>query len=191
MKDFAGKIAVVTGGGTGMGRELARQLVAEGCHVAMCDVSDKNMAQTIALAKADGVPQGVRITAHHADVSDESQLQRFRDEIAEQHDTRVIHLLFNNAGIGGGGSVVNDDRAGWEVGGGAGRRAGRAAGGRDDRRRRLGRGPGAAREGSEDQREHGRRRGAGERAGAAAGGRAGAEARTTARTVRRHGGLRS
>src|SRR5436190_4558829 len=114
MKDFAGRIAVVTGGGTGMGRELASQLVAEGCHVAMCDVSDRNMAETIRLAKADGVPQGVRITAHHADVSDESQLQRFRDEIAEQHDTRVIHLLFNNAGIGGGGSVVNDDRAGWE-----------------------------------------------------------------------------
>ncbi len=38
MKDFAGRVAVITGGGTDMGRELARQLVAEGCNVAMCDV---------------------------------------------------------------------------------------------------------------------------------------------------------
>src|SRR4051812_179576 len=80
MQDFAGRMAVVTGGGTGMGRELARQLIAEGCSVAMCDVSAKNMAETIALCEADGVPQGARITAHIADVSDEGQLIAFRDE---------------------------------------------------------------------------------------------------------------
>lgn len=114
MKDFAGKIAVITGGGTGMGRELARQLVAEGCHVAMCDVSAKNMAETVSLCQADGVPQGVRITAHVADVSDEQQLIRFRSEVEAQHGTDHIHLLFNNAGIGGGGSMVVDDREGWE-----------------------------------------------------------------------------
>ena len=114
MKDFAGKFAVVTGGGTGMGRELARQLIAEGCSVAMCDVSARNMAETVALCQADGVPQGARITAHIADVSDESQLIRFRDEAAAQHETDRLHLLFNNAGIGGGGSMVVDDRAEWE-----------------------------------------------------------------------------
>ena len=114
MKDFTGKIAVITGGGTGMGRELARQLVAQGCHVAMCDVSAKNMAQTISLCQADAIPQGVRITAHVADVSDEAALQRFRDEIKDQHQTTCIHLLFNNAGIAGGGSMVTDSRAAWE-----------------------------------------------------------------------------
>src|ERR1700712_4013195 len=114
MQDFAGKFAVVTGGGTGMGRELARQLIAEGCSVAMCDVSAKNMAGTIALCEAEGVPQGARITAHLADVSDEAQLVAFRDAAAAQHDTTRLHLLFNNAGIGGGGSMIADDRADWE-----------------------------------------------------------------------------
>ncbi|WP_293905544.1 SDR family NAD(P)-dependent oxidoreductase [Phenylobacterium sp.] len=114
MKDFAGKFAVVTGGGTGMGRELARQLIAEGCSVAMCDVSEKNMARTIALATADGIPQGAKITAHLADVSDEAQLIRFRDEAVAAHDIDRLHLLFNNAGIGGGGSIVTGERTEWE-----------------------------------------------------------------------------
>jgi NAD(P)-dependent dehydrogenase (short-subunit alcohol dehydrogenase family) len=114
MQDFAGRFAVVTGGGTGMGRELARQLIAEGCSVAMCDVSAKTMAQTIALCEADGVPQGARITAHIADVSDEAQLVRFRDEARAQHDTDRLNLLFNNAGVGGGGSMINGSREEWE-----------------------------------------------------------------------------
>lgn len=114
MKDFVGRIAIITGGGTGMGRELSRQLVAEGCHVAMCDVSAVNMAETKRLCEADGVPQGLRITTHVADVSDEQQLQRFRDEVAEQQHTDRIHLLFNNAGIGGGGSLILNTREQWE-----------------------------------------------------------------------------
>src|SRR5688572_3651890 len=114
MKDLAGRIAVITGGGTGMGRELARQLVAEGCHVAMCDVSAANMAETKRLCQADGVPQGLRITTHIADVADEAQVLRFRDEVARDQDTDRIHLLFNNAGIGGGGSMIAHSREEWE-----------------------------------------------------------------------------
>src|SRR2546430_15170065 len=102
MKDFAGKIAVITGGGTGMGRELARQLVTEGCNVAMCDVSADAMAETKRLCELEKLPQGLRVTTHIADVSIEDQLTRFRDEIVEQQATDKIHLLFNNAGIGGG-----------------------------------------------------------------------------------------
>jgi NAD(P)-dependent dehydrogenase (short-subunit alcohol dehydrogenase family) len=114
MKDFAGRIAVVTGGGTGMGRELVRQLVAEGCNVAMCDVSIEAMAETKRLCETEKLPQGVRVTSHVADVSIEGQLQRFRDEMAEQHSTDKIHLLFNNAGIGGGGSLFTNTREQWE-----------------------------------------------------------------------------
>jgi NAD(P)-dependent dehydrogenase (short-subunit alcohol dehydrogenase family) len=110
MKDFRGKVAVVTGGGTGMGRELTLQLAAEGCHVALCDVSADNMAETKALADAKGT--GVRITTHLCDVSDERQVIAFRDAVRAQHP--AVNLLFNNAGIGGGASFVNDDRAEWD-----------------------------------------------------------------------------
>ena len=111
MQDFNNKIAVVTGGGTGMGRELVCQLIAAGARVAMCDVSAENMAQTHTLASALG--QG-RLTSHNCDVSSEQDVLRFRDEVAQQHDTQHINLLFNNAGIAGGGSVVDIDRQEWE-----------------------------------------------------------------------------
>jgi NAD(P)-dependent dehydrogenase (short-subunit alcohol dehydrogenase family) len=114
MKDFAGKIAVITGGGTGMGRELARQLVAEGCNVALCDVSADAMAETKRLCETEKLPQGLRVTTHIADVSIEDQLKRFRDELVEQQATDKIHLLFNNAGIGGGGSLLTNTREQWE-----------------------------------------------------------------------------
>lgn len=111
MKDFRGKIAVVTGGGTGMGRALAQQLTAEGCHVAICDVSAENMAETKRLCEAQ---TDARITTHLCDVSDEAQVLAFRDAVIAQHATGHIHLLFNNAGIGGGGSFLKDDRADWD-----------------------------------------------------------------------------
>lgn len=114
MKDFAGKLAVVTGGGTGMGRELVRQLAAEGASVAMCDLFADNMAETLRLCEADGVPEGVRISRHVADVGDEAQMQRFAAEVAREHETDRINLLINSAGIGGGGSFVQDDRQEWD-----------------------------------------------------------------------------
>jgi NAD(P)-dependent dehydrogenase (short-subunit alcohol dehydrogenase family) len=114
MQDLAGRIAVITGGGSGMGRELARQLVAEGCNVAMCDVSARNMAETKRLCEEHRLPQGLRITTCVADVADEAQVLRFRDAVAEQQETDKIHLLFNNAGIGGGGSMIANDRSEWE-----------------------------------------------------------------------------
>src|SRR5262245_54855874 len=102
MKDFKDKLAVITGGGTGMGRELARALTAAGGHVAMCDVSDENMRETKRLCETDA-PQGVRVSTHVCDVSDEAQVNAFRDAVQAAHTTDQINLLFNNAGIGGGG----------------------------------------------------------------------------------------
>ena len=57
-------------------------------------------------------PQGTRVTTHMADVSIEAELRRFRDEVAAQHETDKLHLLFNNAGIGGGGSMIADSPRG-------------------------------------------------------------------------------
>ena len=111
MESFEGKIAVVTGGGTGMGRELVRQLISEGAHVATCDVIEENLHETRILAEKQGAG---RITTHTCDVSDANQQVRFREEVVARHETEHIDLLFNNAGIGAGGSIVAEDRAEWE-----------------------------------------------------------------------------
>jgi len=113
MKDFAGKLAVITGGGTGMGRELARQLAAEGCHLALCDVSQEPMATTRQLCEQAAAGR-VRVSTTVADVSDESQVLAFRDAVAREHATDHVNLVFNNAGIGAAGSFLRDDRAEWE-----------------------------------------------------------------------------
>ena len=113
MDSYAGRLAVVTGGGSGMGRELVVQLAAEGCSVATCDVNPAALAETVELAQA-AAPADVRVTTHLCDVSDASQVQAFRDEVVAQHDTDHIDLLFNNAGIAGGGSFIQAKQEEWE-----------------------------------------------------------------------------
>ena len=113
MDSFAGKLAVVTGGGSGMGRELVIQLAAQGCSVAVCDWHADAVAQAVAMALSGAAP-GVQVTAHACDVSDEAQVLRFRDELLEGHSRDHVDLVFSNAGIGGGGSFVTDSREEWE-----------------------------------------------------------------------------
>jgi NAD(P)-dependent dehydrogenase (short-subunit alcohol dehydrogenase family) len=113
MKDFRSKLAVITGTGTGIGRELALQLATEGCHLAICDVLVENMEGTKKACEKLAAA-GTRITSHECDVSDESQVVAFREAVLQQHSTDHIHLLFSNAGIGGGGSFLLDDRADWD-----------------------------------------------------------------------------
>ena len=114
MEQFEGRIAVVTGGGTGMGRELVRQLAADGCHVAMCDVSAENMDDSAVLARKTA-KKGVRVATFVADVSDKEQVVAFATSVREGFSTDHVNLLFNNAGIGGGGSFVLDDHDEWET----------------------------------------------------------------------------
>jgi NAD(P)-dependent dehydrogenase (short-subunit alcohol dehydrogenase family) len=107
---FGGRVAVVTGGGTGMGRELVRQLTAEGCDVATCDVLVENAEETKALCAAEGNPGEVLTFA--ADVADEDQVLAFAAAVGAWRPH--VNLLFNNAGIGGSVTIVNGDRQQWE-----------------------------------------------------------------------------
>jgi NAD(P)-dependent dehydrogenase (short-subunit alcohol dehydrogenase family) len=113
MKDFKGRIAVITGAGSGMGKELALALAGQGCHLAVCDI----MADTVAKTREECeniAPSGTRISSHTCDVSQEYQVVDVRDAVKKAHQTEQIHLLFNNAGIGGGGSFIRDDRSDWD-----------------------------------------------------------------------------
>jgi NAD(P)-dependent dehydrogenase (short-subunit alcohol dehydrogenase family) len=113
MDSYAGRLAVVTGGGSGMGRELVRQLAAAGCSVAACDVNAVSVAETAELALA-GAPDGTEVTTYQCDVSDEAQVLRFRDELLAAHAADYVDLVFANAGIGGGGSFLTEPREVWE-----------------------------------------------------------------------------
>lgn len=112
MDSFENKIAVVTGGGAGMGRELVRQLAKEGCDIALCDVMEENMQETVDIVSSES-PE-VKITSFKCDVSLEGDVFSFKDKVIEEHKTDHINLLFNNAGIGGGGSFLQGDQEEWE-----------------------------------------------------------------------------
>ena len=112
MDNFRSKIAVVTGGGAGMGRELCVQLVKEGCAVATCDVMMDNLNETKALCNE--VDSDIEVTLHQCDVSREVDVNRLRDEVTAAHGN-AINLVFNNAGIGGGGTMTSEEtRDEWE-----------------------------------------------------------------------------
>lgn len=111
--DLTGQLGVVTGGGDGIGQALAHYLTKAGCHIAFCDISEPGIAATIAQCEADA-PVGTRITGHRCDVSDEVQLEGFRDELLAAHGTDHVNLVFLNAGIAGGGSMITHTRGEWE-----------------------------------------------------------------------------
>jgi NAD(P)-dependent dehydrogenase (short-subunit alcohol dehydrogenase family) len=79
----------------------------------MCDVSEEDMADTARLCESEA-PEGTRISTHRCDVSIEEQVEAFRDAVTAAHETDHVNLLFNNAGIGGGGTFVDGNRDEWE-----------------------------------------------------------------------------
>ncbi len=93
MRVLKDRVAVITGGGGGLGRALAAELATRGCHVALADV-DRD-ALTGSAAALSG--HGVRISTHAADVTDREQMARLPAEVVSEHGG--VNLLVNNAGI--------------------------------------------------------------------------------------------
>lgn len=105
MKSFDGKVAAITGAGLGMGRSLAVSLAKRGCHVAISDVHEENLAET---AKLAGV-HGVKVTSKRVDVSKREEVYTWADEVVRDHGK--CNLIFNNAGVAYGTTVEGSDYA--------------------------------------------------------------------------------
>lgn len=93
MKNLQGKVAVITGAGSGIGRALAQAFAAEGCHMALVDINEKGLQETAALLAG----KNVRVSTHVASVADRERMAALPAEVEQQHG--AIHLLFNNAGV--------------------------------------------------------------------------------------------
>jgi NAD(P)-dependent dehydrogenase (short-subunit alcohol dehydrogenase family) len=106
MKDLIGRVAAITGAGSGIGRELARMAARERMRLVLADVQQDALEGVVAEAQAGGAEVlGVR-----TDVSKLDDVQRFADRALAKFG--AVHLLFNNAGVAGGGGYVWETSAG-------------------------------------------------------------------------------
>jgi NAD(P)-dependent dehydrogenase (short-subunit alcohol dehydrogenase family) len=100
MGSFDGKVAVVTGAGSGIGRELAISLARRGAHLAISDVNEEGLNGTAQRVGAIGEKPHLEVL----DVSDRSAVQRYRSSVVAHHGT--VHQIYNNAGVAGGAAAV-------------------------------------------------------------------------------------
>lgn len=92
MKEFNNKIVVVTGAASGMGQALAVQLSDLGCNLALCDINEKGLQNTLGMIKN----KKVKVTTHYLDVSNREEFFKYADEVAKIHGG--IDMVINNAG---------------------------------------------------------------------------------------------
>jgi len=111
MENFSGRIAVITGAGSGIGRALAFLLAAEDAHLALLDINPEAASET---ARLCGQRSDRLISWHGCDVADPAQVDAVAGEVCSQHQTDHVHLLINNAGIGSTESFLEGDREAWE-----------------------------------------------------------------------------
>lgn len=99
MKNLNGKVAAVTGAGSGIGRALAINLAQQGCNLALSDVNETGLAETKELLKQ----YSVKITTQKLDVSDKDAFYAWADQVVADHGK--ANLVFNNAGVALAGTV--------------------------------------------------------------------------------------
>lgn len=108
MKDFAGKVAVITGGASGFGREFANVGAKLGMKLVLADVQQ----DALNCAQAELAAQGADVIAVLCDVRRAQEVQALADAAMRRHG--AVHLLFNNAGVGAGGLIWENTEADWE-----------------------------------------------------------------------------
>jgi 3-oxoacyl-[acyl-carrier protein] reductase len=108
MKSLKGLVAIVTGGGSGIGREVAIRLCKEGVRVVICGRRQASLDETLKLIRAEG---GAAI-AVQADVSQEQDVDRLVKAALDVYGT--LDILINNAGIAAGSAIHEMDIADWD-----------------------------------------------------------------------------
>ena len=99
MKQFEGRVAAITGAGSGIGRALAKNLAGRGTHLALSDVDEVGLAETV--AQCEG--RGVKVTSQRVDVADRAAVFEWADQVVADHGK--VNLVFNNAGVALGATI--------------------------------------------------------------------------------------
>ena len=100
MRNFNGKVAAITGAGSGIGRALALALANEGAELALSDINETNLEETRGLSKTSS-----RVTARAVDVADRDAVESWANQVREEHGR--VNLIFNNAGVALSSPIVD------------------------------------------------------------------------------------
>jgi NAD(P)-dependent dehydrogenase (short-subunit alcohol dehydrogenase family) len=108
MKNLQDKVAVITGGASGFGREFANIGARDGMKLVLADVQQDALDKAVAELEA----QGAQVLAMRCDVRKAGEVQALAD--ATMNKFGAVHLVFNNAGVGAGGLIWENTQADWE-----------------------------------------------------------------------------